>query len=127
MAKCVEELLVYQKATAASRHISTLIRRSVFREDRRLRDQLGAASASAAALISEGFEQSSDRAFAQYCYRSKGSCAEMRTELGIACDREYITAEERTRLESLYEEIAKMLSGLIVHLERDDRKNRRRK
>ena len=125
MAKCVEELAVYQKALAASTEVSTLLRRPAFRRDLRLRNQLGASSERVASLISEGFEQSSDKHFAQYCYRSKGSCAEIRTQLAVARDRNYITEPERTALHSKYDEIAKMLAGLIKHLEREDRPNRR--
>jgi four helix bundle protein len=77
-------------------------------------------------LISEGFEQSTDRHFAQYCYRSKGSAAEMRNQLTVARDRKYMGESERIHLDVQYEEIAKMLSGLIDHLEREDRKHRRR-
>jgi four helix bundle protein len=125
MAKCVEELKVYQKALAASTQISALIRHDGFRSDLRLREQLGSASERVASSISEGFEQSSDRFFAQYCYRAKGSCAEIRTQLTIARDREHIIETERDRLDKLYEEIARMLSGLIDYLEREDRKKRR--
>src|SRR5437016_14023084 len=126
MAKCVEEPSVYRKARVASTEVSALILRRAFDRDLRLRGQLGASSERVASLISEGFEQSTDRYFAQYCYRSKGSCAEMRTQLGVACDRKYISDSERAHLDGQYEEIAKMLSGLIDHLERDDWKNRRR-
>jgi four helix bundle protein len=126
MAKCVEELSVYQKAKAASAEVSALILRPEFDRDFRLRGQLGASSERVASLISEGFEQSTDRHFAQYCYRSKGSCAEMRTQLAVARDRKYISESERVHLDVQYEEIAKMLSGLIDHLEREDRKHRRR-
>src|SRR5258708_2537329 len=122
MAKRVEELLVYRKAQAASAEVSAIILRPAFDRDFRLRDQLGASSERAASLISEGFEQSTDRYFAQYCYRSKGSCAEMRTQLEVARDRKYISEPERVSLDAQYEEIAKMLSGLIDHLEREDRK-----
>lgn len=127
MAKSVEELLVYQKAMKASEQVSAMIRRPHFRHDLRLRNQIAAASERVASLISEGFEQSSDRHFAQYCYRAKGSCGEIRTQLAVSRDREYITEAERARLHEQYEEVAKMLSGLIDYLERADRPQRRRR
>ena len=126
MATCVDDLLVYQKAKAASAEVSTLILRPAFDRDLRLRGQLGASSERVASLISEGNEQSTDRHFAQYCYRSKGSAAEVRTQLGVARDRKYISESERLHVDVHYEEIARMLSGLIAHLEREDRKDRRR-
>jgi four helix bundle protein len=78
-----------------------------------------------AGLISEGFEQSTDRHFAEYCCRSRGSSSETRTHLVAAQVGRHITEADRLRLSELYEEIAKMLSGLIRHLRTEDRKQRR--
>jgi four helix bundle protein len=125
MAKSLEELQVYQKAIAASAEVSAIIQRPSFNRDLRLRDQLGASSERVASLIAEGFEQSTDRHFAQYCYRSRGSSRETRTQLVVACQRRHIVETERLRIDLLYEEIAKMLTGLIAHLEAEDRKHRR--
>jgi four helix bundle protein len=125
MAKSVEELLVYQKALEASAEVSAIIQRDSFKRDPRLRDQLGSSSERVASLISEGFEQSTDRHFARYSYRSKGSARETRTQLVVAVQRNHITESERVRISNMYEEIAKMLTGLIRHLETEDRKRRR--
>jgi len=125
MAKSVEELLVYQKAMEAAADVSAILDRDSLRRDPRLRDQMGSSSERVASLIAEGFEQSTDRHFAQYCYRSRGSSRELRTQLVIARDRRHIVEDERARISNKYEEIAKMLTGLIDHLETEDRKHRR--
>jgi four helix bundle protein len=125
MAKTVEELLVYQKALKASAEVSATISRESFGRDLRLRDELGSSSVAVASLIAEGFEQSTDRHFAQYLYRSRGSSREARTQLVIARDRHHITEEERVRISDEYEEVARMLTGLIRHLEAENRKRRR--
>jgi hypothetical protein len=54
-------------------------------------------------------------------------CAERAwyTQLIVACQRRHIVESERLRIDPLYEEIAKMLTGLIAHLEAEDRKHRR--
>jgi four helix bundle protein len=124
MATKVENLLVYQKAMALSAEISAIIRRPSFCRDLRLRDQLASASESVASLIAEGNEQSTDKHFAQYCYRSKGSASEMRTKLIVAVQRGHITEAERLPLDRQYEEILKMLGGLIKQLDRENRKRR---
>ncbi len=49
----------------------------------------------------------------------------MRTQWLVARDRHDINESERGRLSDKYEEIAKMLTGLIAHLEKEDRKHRR--
>ena len=125
MAKSVEELLVYQKAMEASADVSAILQRDSFKRDPRLRDQLGSSSERVASLISEGFEQSTDRHFAEYCYRSRGSSREVRTQLVIATKRGHATEAERVSLTITYEEIAKMLTGLIRHLQKEDRRDRR--
>ncbi len=125
MAKNVDELQVYQKALAAAAEISAIIQRPSFNRDMRLRDQLGSSSERVASLIAEGSEQSTDRHFAEYCYRSKGSAREMRTQLIVAAQRTHITETERIPLDGKYEEIGRMLSGLIDHLEASDWKHRR--
>jgi four helix bundle protein len=125
MAKSLDELQVYQKAFVAAAEVSAIIHRPSFQRDHRLRNQLSGSSQSVAALISEGFEQSTDRHFAEYCCRSRGSSSETRTHLVAARVGRHITEAERVRIADLYEEIAKMLSGLIAHLRADDRKQRR--
>jgi four helix bundle protein len=123
-AKCAEELLVYQKALAASHAVSAILTRPCFDKDRRLRDQISASSERAVSVIPEGFSQSTDRHFASYLYRSRGSSNEIRTQFKVAVKRGYITEAEARELSDQYEEIAKMLTGLIAHLKREDRKNR---
>jgi four helix bundle protein len=125
MAKDVEELLVYQKAMSAATEISAIISRPSFRHDPRLRDQLGSSSERAASAIAEGFEQSTDRHFAQYLYRSRGSTRELRSQLVHARDRRHISETERSVISERYAEIARMLTGLIRHLEKENRKHRR--
>jgi four helix bundle protein len=123
-AASVDELVVYQKALAAAHEVSALLKRPCFQRDPRLRDQLGASSDGCASLISDGFAQSTDRFFAQFCYRSKGESKETQTHLKIAKGRDYISESELKILCSRYDEIEKMLTGLIHYLERSDWKHR---
>ncbi len=123
-AKCVEELLVYQKALEAADAVSAILKRPGFQSDYKLRGQLADSSDAVPSLISDGFPQSTDRFFAQMLYRSKGESSETRTHLRIAKGRDYITAEEYAELSERYNEIEKMLTGLIRHLEREDRRHR---
>src|SRR5262245_39731982 len=124
MAKNVENLQVYQKALAAAAEISAIIQRPSFTRDLRLREQLGSSSERVASLISEGSEQSTDRHYAEYCYRSKGSARETRTQLAVSVQRGLISEAERIPLDKKYEEIGRMLYGFIAYLEREDLKRR---
>src|SRR5262249_33479049 len=116
----VEKLHVYQKAIAAAAEVSAIIARPRFSKDIRLRTQLGAASESVASLIAEGSQQSTDRFFAEYLYRARGATREIRAQLEIARDRRYMEESERIQLSEHYDEIARMLTGLIAHLKRED-------
>jgi len=98
--------------------------RPAWNRDLRLRDQIGSASERVVSAISEGFEQSTDRHFAQYLYRAKGSSREIRTQMIVAVQRRFVTESERVSVSNKYEEIAKMLRGLIRHLEAENRKHR---
>jgi four helix bundle protein len=126
MAKRVEELLVYQKALEASDEISDLLKSETFAKDLRLRSQIGASSERVVSVISEGFEQKTDRPFASYLYTARGSSAETRTQLRVAERRGYVTTKKRLELDAKYEEIKRMLTGLINDLERENRKHRGR-
>ena len=122
----VEDLAVYQKSLATADEVSALLKRHDFSRDFDLRDQLRNSSSRVPALIAEGFEQKSDRHFAHYLYIAKGSAKESKTHLRVALGRGYVSAGESARLGGDYEEIKRMLDGLIEHLERDNRDNRRK-
>ena len=74
--------------------------------------------------IDEGFEQPTDRAFANYVYISKASTAETRTRLRLAWRRGYITNEELQERLSAANDVGRLATGLIAHLIRSNRKNR---
>jgi four helix bundle protein len=123
-AKCIEELQVYQKALAAADAISAILKRPCFQRDGKLRDQLADSSDAVPSLISDGFPQSTDRYFAQFLYRAKGESSETRTHLRVAWGRDYITEKELLELCDRYNEIEKMSTGLIRHLEKENRRHR---
>ena len=123
-AKCVEELQVYQKALDAADAVSAILKRPCFQRDYKLREQLADSSDAVPSLISDGFAQSTDRFFAQLLYRSKGESSETRTHLRVARGRDHITDAELLAFCERYSEIEKMLTGLIRHLERENRRHR---
>ena len=121
---CLEDLQVFQKAIAAADAITALTDRPEFFRDYDLRDQLRSASGGVPANISEGHGQKTDRHFAHYLYIARGTTKEIRAHLRVARGRGHITESEQATHSAAYDEIAKMLSGLIPHLEREDRARR---
>ena len=124
LARTLDELLVYRKALAACAAISELICRQKVRADFDLRHQLGSCSAAVPANIAEGFGQQSDRQFARYLFIARGSAHEVRAHLAVALGRKYLDDAEHCELSAKYEELARMLTGLIKYLRASDRKER---
>jgi four helix bundle protein len=123
-AKCVEELQCYQKAVVACDEVSAYLKRSSFRDNRRLHEQLGASSERVGSLISEGFGQDTDRHFASYLFRARGSSKEARNQLRVARTRGHITESERVKTAARYEEIERMITSFAHYLLRCNRRRR---
>jgi four helix bundle protein len=124
VASCVEELLVYRKALLAAEAISAITNCCDRAGDWELQRQLRAAAGRIPAHIAEGFGQKTDRHFAHYLYIARGTTKEIRAHLSVAKLRQHITDAEHSTHSDRYDEIARMLTGLIRHLEREDRTSR---
>ena len=124
LARTLDELLVYRKSLDACAAISAILQSSKVRIDRELWEQLGSASGAVPANIAEGFGQQTDRQFAKYLFIARGSSHEVRAHLAVAYGRRYLNEPDLTDLSGKYEEIARMLTGLIKHLRASDRKHR---
>jgi len=81
MAKKVEELPVYHKAVAFWSAVNAILESPRLRKDRRLHEQIADANDSITSNIVEGFEQTTDRAFANFLTHSKASLAEVLARL----------------------------------------------
>ena len=44
--------------------------------------------------IAEGFERGRNQEFVQFLYVAKGSCGELRSQLYVALDQEYVRPED---------------------------------
>jgi four helix bundle protein len=120
----LSELRVWQLARKFVRAVSAILERPSFRRDPKLRDQLGESSVSILSNISEGFGQSSDRAFANYLTISRSSNNEAINQLAVALWRGHITDGELEELEQISEEMGKGITSLIRYLRQEDRKSR---
>jgi four helix bundle protein len=120
MAHKLEELPIYVKGVEFWKAVNALLDRPRLRNDRDLHGQSSRANDSIPSNMVEGFEQSTDRAFAKFLTYSKRSVAEVRKRLKPAYFKKYITADElASRLEA-GEELGKMLGGFIKYLRRSD-------
>jgi four helix bundle protein len=116
-AKRFEELEVWQRAKELTNLIYRLSSSGAFARDFGLRDQMRRASVSIMSNIAEGFESQTQVLFIQYLSRAKGSSGELRAQLYIAQEQEYITINDFQSAFSLAELCSKQLASFIRYLE----------
>jgi four helix bundle protein len=124
MATKLEELRVWEKAREFWEAVNAAFEGSGMRRDRDLMMQIRDAIDSVISNIAEGFEQPTDRSFAQYLYRSKASAAEVKARLFIAWRRGYIDQATHDHATDLSDQTCRMLTAFIKYLQKTDRKRR---
>jgi four helix bundle protein len=77
------------------------------------KDQITRAGLSIPSNIAEGYERNSNKEIANFLNYAKGSAGELRTQLYIAIEINYIERETGRKWIQEAEEISKMLHGLI--------------
>jgi len=108
-----KELQVWQRAKDLAVTVYKLASQDRLRSDFGLSDQMRRSAVSIPSNIAEGDERSSDRDSVRFFYISKGSLAELRTQIEIAKDVGLITPDDFNRVESESIEIGRMLGALI--------------
>lgn len=86
----------------------------VFAKDLRLAIQIRAASVSIMSNIAEGFERGGRREFHQFLSMAKASCAEVRSELYVALDANFIDQKDFNSIMSKAQEVGRIVGGLRV-------------
>ena len=119
-AESFEDLHIYQRARELANAIYTMTKESSFGRDFGLVDQIRRAAISILSNIAEGFERGSKTEFIQFLYIAKGSCGEVRAQLQIAQDQNYLKHNEYQRLYDLCKQISGMISNFIAHLQKTD-------
>jgi four helix bundle protein len=117
MANKLEELRVYQDAMAFWNAVNAILDKPAYRRDRKLAEQTSDANDSIPANISEGFEQPTDAAFANYLYHAKGSLGEVVARLREARLKKYITPDELSQRLTQGTELSRSLGAFIRYLD----------
>lgn len=113
------DLKVYQTAYKLAMEIFHLSKQFPREERYSLTDQIRRSSRSVAANIAEGFRKRRyPNMLISKLVDSDGEATETQVWLDFAVDCEYMSREDRDRLTDGYEEIGKMLSGMMAKPER---------
>jgi four helix bundle protein len=117
-----EDLIAWQHGRALCREIYLLTGRQPFARDFPLRDQIRKSAISIPSNVAEGFERFRPGEFHQFLSIAKGSTAELRTQLYIACDVGHIGEQARTNLISQAEQTARVIGALRRSVEAQKQK-----
>ena len=91
--KSFEEIDAWKKARELTREIYAVSDKGAFSRDFALRDQTRRAGVSIMSNIAEGFERDGTGEFVQFLAIAKGSAGEIKTQLFVALDQNYISQE----------------------------------
>ena len=111
-----EEINSWQKARVLNKKIYLITESVTFNKDFDLARQIRRCSVSISSNIAEGFERNTDKEFIHFLYIAKGSAGELRAQLYLAYDLNYISSEIFNELLTEITDIAKLLSGFIKYL-----------
>jgi four helix bundle protein len=116
--KSFEEIESWKKARVFNKLIYSITSQENFSKDFDLIRQIRRASVSITSNIAEGFERSTDKEFVYFLFVAKASAGEVRSQLYLANDLQYINNEDFHQLKSKVIEISKLIGGLIKYLKK---------
>ncbi len=119
-----EEIEVWKTARQLTNRVYELGNQTGFNRDYGLRDQIRRASVSVMSNIAEGFESRTDVQFINFLGMAKASAGEVRAQLYVALDQQYVTEAQFKEAYSLAESCARQISKFIAYLESNPRKRR---
>lgn len=113
-----EDLIAWQKARMLTKEIYSITRHENFAKDFGLRNQIQRAAVSIMSNIAEGFERGNPNEFHQFLSIAKASCAEVRSQLYVALDVNYLNNDQFSSLLDLAKETGRIIGGLRVSVEK---------
>ena len=113
-----EDFIAWQKARKLTKEIYKATNQTTFSRDFGLKDQIRRAVVSIMSNIAEGFERGRASEFHQFLSIAKGSCAEVRSQLYVAYDAEYLSDRLFSELMNAATETGNVIGGLRVSVER---------
>ena len=113
-----EDIEAWQLARELTRKVYRLTKKARFSKDYGLKNQIQDAAGSSMHNIAEGFDSETNPEFIRFLRYAKRSCTEVQSELYVALDEKYISADE---FNDTYEQAARTraaIYGFINYLRR---------
>jgi len=120
-----EDMEVWKKSMNLTRLIYQNTNQPAFVKDYNLVNQIRRSSISIASNIAEGIERDGNKELINFLYIAKGSCGELRCQLYIARDQQYLRADSFQEMYNLATEISFSLNKLIKYLKESDFKGKK--
>lgn len=114
--KTFEDLEIWKEARRLTREIYNISKAPKFSKDFALRDQMQRAAVSIMSTIAEGLECGGNQEFVQFLYIAKGSCGELRSQLYVALDQDYVDQKTADNSIMTLKRLSVMVKHLIDHL-----------
>jgi four helix bundle protein len=111
-----EDIEAWKRARQLTEEVYRISAAGSLARDYALRNQMRRACISVMSNIAEGFERDGKGEFVQFLSVAKGSVGELRSQLYIAVDQQYLSESEFTSLSDRCSEISRMIAGLIEYL-----------
>jgi len=116
-----EEIEAWQTARELTNLVYTFTNQEKFARDFGLKDQIRRAAVSVMSNIAEGFDAGSNPEFIRFLKMARRSASEVQSQLYLALDRKYITADELTSAYGLATESKRLINGMIAYLRKHSR------
>lgn len=111
-----EDIEAWQLGRSLNLKIYNATCQGTFAKDYDLKSQIRRASISITSNIAEGFGRRSNKEFRNFLNYSRGSCAEVQSQLYIALDVKHINEMQFNELYAECDKISKMVLGLETYL-----------
>jgi four helix bundle protein len=123
--KYFEDLEVWKEARNLAREVYQITQDAAFSRDFGLRDQIRRAAVSVMSNIAEGFDRAGNQEFIQFLYVARGSCGEVRSQLYVALDQEYIGQSTFEDIMKSSKRLSVMLSNFVAYLKNSSMKGQK--
>ncbi len=120
-----EDLEAWKIARELTKEVYRVTKNNSFIRDYGLRDQIFRASVSIMSNVAEGFERDGNKEFVNFLSIAKGSSGEVRSQLYVALDQDYISETEFNSIYNKATQNSRVISGLVKYLKQSEMKGRK--